>query len=152
MAERNLETSSIHVYLIKFCFPKKIVFHQKSSSIKSCLSLKGVLHHRSSSIKGHLSPMFVFYQRLSFIQGCLPSKVTFHLRMSFIKGFLPSKVFRFVVSNVLYNVLLCSHFLLSLPALICILWIKTSYWDQTFFSSYLPNLILTKFLSFLDFA
>ena len=43
-------------------------------------------------------------------------------------------------------------FLLSLPALICILWIKTSYWDQTFFSSYLPNLILTKFLCFLDFA
>ena len=43
-------------------------------------------------------------------------------------------------------------FLLSLPALICILWIKTSYWDQTFFSSYLPNLIMTKFLCFLDFA
>ena len=49
MAECNFEMSSI--YVLNFCLPKKMVFHQKWSSIKSCHSLKGVFHQRSSSIK-----------------------------------------------------------------------------------------------------
>ena len=65
MAERNLETSSIHVFFIKFCLPKKIVFHQMSSFIKGCPP-----------------SIVVFHQRLSSIRGCLPSKVVFHQRSS----------------------------------------------------------------------
>ena len=49
----------------KFCLLKKIVFHQKLSSIKGRLPSEVVFHHRSS-----------------FIKGCLPSKVVFHQRSS----------------------------------------------------------------------
>ena len=66
------------------CFPSKIVFHKRVSSIKGRLSSKVVFHQRLSSIKGRLPSKVVFHQRSSSIKGCIPSKVVFHQRPSSI--------------------------------------------------------------------
>ena len=68
------------------CFPSKIVFHKRVSSIKGRLSSKVVFHQRLSSIKGRLPSKVVFHQRSSSIKGHLPSKVVFLQRSSSIEG------------------------------------------------------------------
>ena len=57
---------------------KKVVFHQRLSSIKGCLPLKVIFHQRLSSITCRLPSKGVFHQNL------LPSKVVFHHRSSSI--------------------------------------------------------------------
>ena len=53
---------------------------------------KVVFHQRSSSIKGHLLSKVIFYQRPPSIKGCLSFKVVFHQKSSSVKGPLASKV------------------------------------------------------------
>ena len=74
-----------HSFII-YCFPTKIVFHQRLFSIKGhlqskcCLPLMVIFNQRSSNIKGH------FPSKISSIKGHLQSKVIFHPRSSSIKG------------------------------------------------------------------
>ena len=65
-------------FFIKFCLPKKVVFHQKSSFIKGCLPSKVVFHQRLPSIISRLPSKVVFHQRSSSIIDRLPSKFVFH--------------------------------------------------------------------------
>ena len=43
------------------CLPKKVIFHQRLSSIKRCLPSMVVLHQRSSPIKGCLQSKIIFH-------------------------------------------------------------------------------------------